>query len=72
MSSALQKKTYTVIIEQDEDGTYVAKVPDILGCHTQGKTVAEATERIREAILSCSEDEDITPLRFVGIQQIQA
>ena len=72
MSSTLQKKTYTVIIEQDEDGIYIAKVPDILGCHTQGKTVAEATDRIREAILSCSNDEDITPLKFVGIQQIQA
>lgn len=67
-----QGKTYTVIIEQDEDGMYVAKVPDILGCQTQGKTVAEATDRIKEAISSCSKDEDIEPLRFVGIQQIQA
>ncbi len=68
-----QEKTYTVIIEQDEDGIYIAKVPDILGCHTQGKTVAEATDRIREAILSCSnDDDDVKPMRFVGIQQIQA
>jgi len=67
-----QEKTYTVIIEQDEDGMYLAKVPDILGCHTQGKTVSEATDRIKEAILSCSKDEDIQPLKFVGIQQIQA
>jgi len=64
-----QEKTYTAIIEQDEDGMYIAKIPDIPGCHTQGKTVAEATERIREAILSCTHDEDITPLKFVGIQQ---
>ncbi len=67
-----QGKTYTVIIEQDEDGMYVAKVPDISGCYTQGKTVAEATERIKEAISSCNKDENIEPLRFVGIQQIQA
>ena len=67
-----QERTYTVIIEQDEDGIYIAKVPSILGCHTQGKTVAEVTDRIREAILSCSDDKDIQPLRFVGIQQIQA
>ncbi len=67
-----QEKTYTVIIEQDEDGMYVVKVPDISGCYTQGKTVAEATERIKEAISSCSKDENIEPLRFVGIQQIQA
>lgn len=25
---------YTVLIEQDEDGLYVAKVPDIIGCYT--------------------------------------
>ena len=30
---------YTVIIEKDEDGMYVAKVPDIPGCYTQAKTV---------------------------------
>ena len=30
---------YTVLIEQDEDGIYIAKVPDISGCYTQGKTV---------------------------------
>ena len=66
------EKTYTVIIEQDGDSMYVAKVPNISGCYTQGKTVAEVTERIKEAISSCSKDEDIEPLKFVGIQQIQA
>lgn len=30
---------YTVMIEQDEDGTYIAKVPDIPGCYTQGKNI---------------------------------
>jgi len=66
------EKTYTVIIEQDGDGIYVAKVPSISCCYTQGKTVAEATDRIKEAISSCNKDEDIQPLKFVGIQQIQA
>lgn len=69
---ATQEKVYTVIIEQDEDGVYIAKVPDITGCYAQGKTVAEATDRIREAIRACSNEEDTKPLRFVGIQQIQA
>lgn len=70
--NATQEKVYTVIIEQDENGIYIAKVPDISGCYTQGKTVAEATDRIKEAIRVCSNDEDVKPLRFVGIQQIQA
>lgn len=46
---------YTVLIEQDEDGIYIAKVPDIPGCYTQGKTVEQAMERIREAIQVCLE-----------------
>ena len=39
---------YTVLIEQDEDGIYYAKVPDIPGCYTQGKNVEQAIERVKE------------------------
>ena len=51
----MEKKVldFTVLIEQDEDGVYVAKVPDIPGCYTQGKTVDQVLERIREAIEVC-------------------
>jgi len=67
-----REKTYIVIIEQDEDGVYVAKVPAIVGCQTQGKTIGEAMDRISEAIAACSKDEDVRALKFIGIQQIQA
>ncbi len=50
---------FTVLIEQDEDGIYVAKVPDIIGCYTQGKTVEQAMERIKEAIQVCLEADKI-------------
>ena len=64
---------FTVLIEQDEDGIYVAKVPDIIGCYTQGKTVEQAMERIKEAIQVCIEadDEEIIPLKFIGVQQLE-
>ncbi|MBU2589682.1 MAG: type II toxin-antitoxin system HicB family antitoxin [Nanoarchaeota archaeon] len=65
---------YTVVIEQDEDGVYIAKVPDISGCYTQGKTVEEAIERIREAVQVCLEADKsdlYEPLKFIGIQQIE-
>lgn len=64
---------FTVLIEQDEDGIYVAKVPDIIGCYTQGKTVEQAMERIKEAIQVCIEadDEEIMPLKFIGVQQLE-
>jgi len=50
---------YTVLIEQDEDEIYIAKVPDIPGCYTQGKTVEQAMERIREAIQVCLEADEL-------------
>ena len=64
---------FTVLIEQDEEGIYVAKVPDIMGCYTQGKTVEQAMERIKEAIQVCLEadKEDILPLKFIGLQQLE-
>lgn len=48
---------FTILIEQDEDGMYVAKVPDIVGCYTQGKTIPQVLERVKEAIQVCIEAE---------------
>jgi predicted RNase H-like HicB family nuclease len=39
-----------VIIEQDEAGYYVAEVPALPGCLSQGKTYEEAMSNIKEAI----------------------
>ena len=39
-----------VIIEQDEKGYYVAEVPALPGCFSQGKTHDEAIANIKEAI----------------------
>jgi predicted RNase H-like HicB family nuclease len=41
---------YRVVIEPDEDGVYVAEVPALPGCISQGRTRAEAVENIKEAI----------------------
>ncbi|MBA2591685.1 MAG: type II toxin-antitoxin system HicB family antitoxin [Pseudomonadota bacterium] len=41
---------YRVLIAQDEDGVYVADVPALPGCISQGKTRAEALKNIQEAI----------------------
>lgn len=41
---------YRVIIEQDEDGVFVAEVPSLPGCISQGETRAEALRNIQEAI----------------------
>jgi predicted RNase H-like HicB family nuclease len=41
---------YRVLIEQDEDGIYVAEVPALPGCASQGKTRGEVLDNIKEAI----------------------
>jgi len=66
------KSDFSVIIEQDADGTYVASVPSLRGCHTQGVSLDQVIERIREAIALCLEEqgEDTEPLNFVGIQTV--
>jgi predicted RNase H-like HicB family nuclease len=43
-------KTFTVVYERDEANWWVADVPDVPGCHTQGRTVEEARERILDAL----------------------
>jgi predicted RNase H-like HicB family nuclease len=39
-----------VIIEQDENGYYVAEVPALPGCLSQGKTYEDAIANIKEAV----------------------
>ncbi len=51
------KMQFKVLIEQDEDGIFVASVPEVEGCHTQGKTLEVARERIKEAINLCLESD---------------
>ena len=41
---------YRVTIEQDEEGAFVAEVPALPGCISQGQTRSEAIENIKEAI----------------------
>jgi len=41
---------FRVLLERDEDGFYVAQVPVLPGCISQGKTREEAIENIKDAI----------------------
>ena len=68
----MRKLTFTVLIEQDETGAYIATVPDLKGCHTHARTIPGLLKRVREAIALCLEVEgdDAKPLRFVGVQQV--
>ena len=67
----MTKNTFTVVIEEGEDGYFIATVPAIPKCHTQGKTVAQAMERIKEVIALCLEDEPAPRYRLVGVQTVE-
>ncbi len=41
---------YRILIEQDEDGIFVAECPSLPGCISQGTTRSEAIENIKDAI----------------------
>ncbi|MDO8755742.1 MAG: type II toxin-antitoxin system HicB family antitoxin [Anaerolineales bacterium] len=62
---------FNVIIERDEEGYYVASVPELQGCHTQARSLDKLMVRIREAIELCLEvDEGIVSNEFIGMQRI--
>ncbi len=47
---------FTVVIERDEDGRYLAICPALRGCYTEGETLDEARELIEDAIRLHIED----------------
>ena len=68
---------YRIVIEQDENGVFVATVPSLQGCYTEGDTFEEAVENIKDLIklhLDARKEKEITPddsnTEFVGVQNI--
>lgn len=45
-----KSKTFEVVYERDADGLWLVSVPALQGAHTQGRTVPQARERIREVV----------------------
>jgi predicted RNase H-like HicB family nuclease len=68
---------FTVVLERDEDGIYVASIPALPGCHTQGRSLDQAMRRIRVAaelwleVHRESRGGVLRPLDLVGIQQLE-
>lgn len=48
-------REFNVVIERDEDGWFVASVPEPRGCHTQAKSLDVLTKRVKDAIQLCLE-----------------
>ena len=48
--------SYRVVYTQDPSGWWLAEIPSVQGCRTQGRTLAQAKTRIRGALSACFED----------------
>lgn len=76
MKGRQKVRRFTVVLERDEDGLYVASVPALRGCHTQGKTLDQVMHRIREAVelwleVQGKRTQGLPAVEFVGIQQLE-
>jgi len=63
-------REFNVVIERDEDGYFVASVPELRGCHTQARSLDVLMRRVKEAIQLCLEVEDPVSNEFIGIQRV--
>ena len=63
-------REFSVVIEKDEDGYFVASVPTLKGCHTQAKSLDMLMKRVKEAIELCLEVEDPVITEFIGVQRV--
>jgi len=45
--------TYAIDLERDEAGHWVASARDVMGCHTQGRSLRQALSRMRDALAVC-------------------
>lgn len=80
MAKTIKELQFKVLIEQDENGVYVASVPELPGCYTQGKTLEQVRNRIKEVIkLVLESDKEIKKEKlespksspnFFGIEEV--
>ena len=54
----LNNNEFYVVIEKDEDGYYVGEVPQLKACYSQGETIDELMENMKEVIKMCLEEID--------------
>jgi predicted RNase H-like HicB family nuclease len=67
------KREFTVVVERGEDGYLIGSVPGLHGAHSQGATLDELMENMREVIELCLEDaeeQDVLPTEVIGIHRI--
>jgi predicted RNase H-like HicB family nuclease len=62
----MKNREFYVVIERDEDGIYLGEVPQLKACYSQGETIDELMQNIREVIEMCFEELEEESTLFVG------
>jgi predicted RNase H-like HicB family nuclease len=70
MEDCEMTREFSVVIEKDEDGYFIASVPTLRGCHTQAKSLDVLMKRVKEAIELCLEVEEPITNEFIGVQRV--
>ncbi|HHP7232601.1 MAG TPA: type II toxin-antitoxin system HicB family antitoxin [Xenococcaceae cyanobacterium] len=71
MTISSNQKEFYVIIERDEDGYFIGEVPQLKACYSQGETIDELMNNIKEVIEICLEETpEISSLEFIGVHKV--
>ena len=70
---ASHQHDFHVVIEKGENGYYIASVVELLGCHTQAKTLKELDRRLKEVIELYLEAEgkELEVGKFVALKKVR-
>ncbi len=63
----MRNKEFYVVIERDEDGVHIGEVPQLKACYSQGETIDELMQNMREVIETCLEE---STTEFIGVQRL--
>lgn len=66
------KRDFHVIIEKDEDGYFIADVPELPGCHTQARSLDVLVKRTADVIRLYLEakGQSKSGVEFIGVQRL--
>ena len=63
----MRNKEFHVVIERDEDGVHIGELPQLKACYSQGETIDELMQNMREVIETCLEE---STTEFIGVQRL--
>jgi predicted RNase H-like HicB family nuclease len=68
-----KERQFTVLIEKGEDNYFIGTALELKGCHSQGKTIEELLNNMREAIELCLEvygEAEPYIKEIIGVQKV--